>query len=179
MSKYSTWPFYLFIGFPGCDLNKVYILFCDLRTPYLPPDALEICRRIAFTTTYYLHHHGPRLRRVPLDGGAAMHSNRRLSPSSLSSGEQVVSQLFEAAALAALTSPVPRRARDLRILTPRTRHMYGSNMKFTRDLNLDHGFFFFPPLTEVGVGARVRNHVTSAFQVVDSRHPIKYFCLND
>ena len=99
-----------------------------------------------------------------------------VSPSSLSSSEQV-SQLFEAAALAALTSPVPRRARDLRILTPRTRHMYGSNMKFTRDLNLDLGFFF--PLTEVGVGARVRNHVTSAFQVVDSRHPIKYFCLND
>ena len=51
------------------------------------------------------------------------------------------------------------------------------NMKLTRDLNLDLGFFF--PLTEVGVGARVRNHVTSAFQVVDSRHPIKYFCLND
>ena len=98
-----------------------------------------------------------------------------VSPSSLSSSEQV-SQLFEAAALAALTSPVPRRARDLRILTPRTRHMYGSNMKFTRDLNLDLGLF-----TAVGVGARVGNHVTSAFQVDSRDQPgsIKYYCLND
>ena len=49
-------------------------------------------------------------------------------------------------------------------------------MKLTRDLNLDLGLF-----TAVGVGARVGNHVTSAFQVDSRDQPgsIKYYCLND